>query len=232
MCSAMDEAVGQIIAALEEKGLKQNTLIVFSSDNGGPSPGRVTTNGPLRAGKGTIYEGGVRVCAFASWPGRIPAGVIHEPIHAVDWYPTLVKLAGGTLEQKLPLDGLDIWPVLTQGAKSPHDALLFCGGRPEQAAIRMGDWKLLSNASEVDAEEPQSQAAGKKARGKGTRVAHGVELYNLADDIGEKNNLAEARPEKVKELRARLDAFLKNAAPSGVAQAPADSAKPKRRKQK
>jgi arylsulfatase A-like enzyme len=232
MCSAMDEAIGQVVAALEEKGLKQNTLIVFSSDNGGPSPGRVTTNGPLRAGKGTIYEGGVRVCAFASWPGHIPAGAIQEPIHAVDWYPTLVKLAGGTLEQELPLDGLDIWPVLTQGAKTPHDALLFCGGRPEQAAIRMGDWKLLSNASEVDAEESQANAAGKKARGKGTRVAHGVELYNLADDIGEKNNLAEARPEKVKELRAKLDAFLKNAAPSGVAQAPADSTKPKRRKQK
>ncbi|MCX6898086.1 MAG: arylsulfatase [Verrucomicrobia bacterium] len=232
MVLAMDEAVGQVVAALEEKKLKENTLIVFSSDNGGPSPGRITTNGPLRAGKGTIYEGGIRVCAFASWPGRIPAGTIKEPIHAVDWYPTLVKLAGGKLEQKLPLDGLDIWPVLTQGTKSPHDALLLCGGRPEQAAIRMGDWKLLSNASEVDAEKSEGKTAGKRARGKAARVTHGVELYNLADDIGEKKNLADAQPEKVKELRAKLDALLKNAVPSGVVQAATATAKPKRRQQK
>jgi arylsulfatase A-like enzyme len=226
MIAAMDEAVGQVVTALEEKGLKQNTLIIFSSDNGGPSPGRVTTNGPLRAGKGTIYEGGIRVCAFASWPGRISAGTIREPIHAVDWYPTLVKLAGGKLGQTLPLDGLDIWPVLTQGAKSPHDALLLCGGRPAQAALRRGDWKLLSNASEVDAEESGSQAAGKKPRGEAGRITHGVELYNLADDIGETNNLADSRPEKVKELRAKLDELLKHAVPSGAA-----AAQPKRGKQ-
>jgi len=231
MLAAMDEAVGQVVAALEEKKLKQDTLIIFSSDNGGPSHGRITDDGPLRAGKGTIYEGGIRVCAFASWPGRIPAGTIKEPIHAVDWYPTLVKLAGGKLEQKLPLDGLDIWPVLTQGAKSPHDALLLCSGRPESAAIRMGDWKLLSNANEVDAEASAGKA-GKKARGKGARVAHGVELYNLANDIGEKNNLADSQPEKAKELRAKLDELLKNAVPSGATKAGNAATTPKRRKQK
>jgi arylsulfatase A-like enzyme len=232
MCAAMDEAVGQVVAALEEKGLKKNTLIIFSSDNGGPSPGRITDNGPLRAGKGTLYEGGIRVCAFASWPGRIPAGKIKEPIHAVDWFPTLVKLAGGKLEQKLPLDGLDIWPVLTQGAKSPHDALLLCGSRPGQAAIRAGDWKLLVNASEVDAEESAGKSAGKKARGKGGRVTHGTELYNLDDDISERKNLADAQPEKAKELRARLDELLKNAAPSGAEKAGGNTGAPKRRKNK
>ena len=205
MISAVDEAIGQITAALDEKGLRKNTLIIFSSDNGGPSPGRVTMNTPLRAGKGTIYEGGMRVCAFATWPGRIPAGTtIKEPLHAVDWYPTLLKLAGASAEQKLAPDGLDIWPVLTQGAKSPHDAILLMGTRPGRAAVRMGDWKLLLNASEIDAEEAAADDDAK-----------GVELYHLADDPGESKNLAAAQPEKAKELRARLDVFLKDAAKPG-----------------
>src|SRR5262249_39256416 len=111
MVAAMDEAIGQVLAALDDQLLRENTLIVFSSDKGGYSPGKVTNNGPLRAGKGTIYEGGIRVCACVNWPGQIPAGkTVDEPVHAVDWYPTLVKLAGGSLEQKLPLDGRDIWP--------------------------------------------------------------------------------------------------------------------------
>ncbi len=207
MVSAVDEAIGQISAALDEKGLSKNTLIIFSSDNGGPNPGKVTMNTPLRAGKGTIYEGGMRVCAFATWPGKIPAGItIKEPMHAVDWQPTFLKLAGVTAEQKLPSDGLDVWPVLAQGAKSPHDAILLMGTTPGRAAIRMGDWKLLTNASEKDAEE--SEDGDLKARGN-------VELYNLADDISEKTNLAASNPEKVKELRARLDVFLKGAVPPG-----------------
>jgi arylsulfatase A-like enzyme len=140
MLAAVDEAIAQITAALEEKGLRKNTLIIFSSDNGGPAPDRVSRNTPLRAGKGTIYEGGIRACAFATWPGHIPGGpTITEPMHAVDWYPTLLKLAGASLEQKLALDGLDVWPMLTQGAKSPHDAILLAGMLPSRMAIRMGD---------------------------------------------------------------------------------------------
>ena len=190
----------------DEKGIRDNTLIIFSSDNGGPSPGKVTSNGPLRAGKGTIYEGGVRVCACVNWPGHIPAGkTVDEPLHAVDWYPTLVKLAGASPEQKLPLDGLDIWPVLTEGAKSPHDALILCGTKRGQAAIRMGDWKLLVGAGDGD------------------------QLYNLADDLGEKNNLAAANPEKLKELRARYDAMMKTAVMSGE---PAEPGAKKKRKRK
>ena len=166
-------------------------------------------NTPLRAGKGTIYEGGIRVCAFATWPGHIPAGTtVKEPIHAVDWYPTLVKLAGAPKEQKLPLDGLDIMPVLAENAKSPHDAILLHGTRPGVAAIRMGDWKLLVNASQVDAEEVADDSP--EAGGKGS-----IELYNLKEDIGETKNLASAQPEKVKELKARLDAMLKDAVEPG-----------------
>jgi len=206
MLSAMDEAIGQVLAALDEKGIRDNTLIIFSSDNGGPEPGRVTSNGPLRAGKGTIYEGGVRVCACVNWPGHIPAGkTIDEPLHAVDWYPTLVNLTGATADQKLPLDGLDIWPVLTEGAESPHDALILCGTQRGQAAIRMGDWKLLVGAGNED------------------------QLYNLAEDLGEKNNLAAVNPEKLKELRARYDAMMKSAVPSG---APADPGAKKKKKRK
>lgn len=201
MLSAMDEAVGQVLAALEEKQLRDHTLIIFTSDNGGPSPGKVTSNGPLRAGKGTIYEGGIRVCACANWPGHIPAGkTIDEPLHAVDWYPTLAKLTGTTLPPKLPLDGLDIWPVLTADAKSPHDALILCGTRRGQAAIRMGDWKLLVGAGE---------------KGRGATAKESEQLYNLAEDIGEARDLATAKPDKLKELRAKYDEMMKSAVPSG-----------------
>ena len=206
MLSAVDEAIGQITAALDEKGLRQNTLIIFSSDNGGPGPGNATMNSPLRAGKGTLYEGGIRVCSFATWPGKIPTSItIDEPMHAVDWFPTLVKLTGAPAEQKLVPDGLDIWPVLTQGAKSPHEALLLPGMAPDKIALRMGDWKLLLNPSDKDAEEAKGS---EKFSGK-------MELYNLASDIAEKTNLAASQPEKLAEMRTRLDALIKDAVPAG-----------------
>lgn len=203
LVATVDEAIGRVVAALKEKGILDDTLILFSSDNGGVAPGTYTDNLPLRAGKGTIYEGGVRVCAFATWPGKIPAGIhIKEPIHVVDWYPTLVKLAGGSLEQKLPIDGKDIWPVLTQGVKSPHSELLLAGGAPDVLAVRMGDWKLLVNPSEKDAEEETVVIAtgGEK-----------IELYNLRDDLSEKHNLAATQPERVKEMRARLNELMAGA---------------------
>ncbi len=206
MVAAMDEAVGKIVAAVEEAGLRSNTLFVFSSDNGGPAPGKVTSNGPLRAGKGTLYEGGVRVAAFATWDGKIKAGsVVNEPMHVVDWYPTLLKLGGASLEQKLPLDGKDVWPTLTQGKPSPHEDILL-NTTPSNGAIRAGNWKLVvaGNRPETGGEElaqPEEAAKGK------------VELFNLADDLSEKTNLAERFPDRVKELRARLDAYAKQAAP-------------------
>jgi arylsulfatase A-like enzyme len=190
MLAVVDEAIGQITTALDAKGLRDNTLIIFSSDNGGA--GKAMNNTPLRGGKGGIYEGGVRVAAFATWPGKIPAGTtIEEPIHIIDWYPTLLKLAGAPTAQKHTPDGLDIWSVLTKGAKSPHDAILLHGTNLDAKALRMGDWKLLLPAS------------GK------------MELYNLAKDVSEKQNLASAEPERVKEMRARLDALLKDAKPLG-----------------
>ena len=200
MLAAMDEAIGTVMAALEEQQMTGDTLILFSSDNGGPSPGELTDNGPLRAGKGTIFEGGVRLCAFACWPGHIPAGkTVSQPVHIIDWYPTLLRLAGASLEQKLPIDGKDIWPVLTEGAKTPHEAILLSGVVVGKAAVRAGDWKLIR---------------GEKGGG-GAADGDGYLLFNLADDIGEKNNLAGTHPEKLAEMKEILVRLLKDAVPSG-----------------
>ena len=230
MLAAMDEAIGQILAALDARGLRTNTLVFFSSDNGGPNPGRVTDNGPLRAGKGTVYEGGTRVCACVAWPGRIqPGSVIKEPLHMVDWYPTLLKLAGAPLEQKLPLDGRDMLPVLTQGKPSPHDAILL-NTTPRGGAIRVGDWKLVINgASGVGEEDEESPAPApaKKKKGAKKQQKAGAELFNLAQDLSEKHDLAAEQPQKVKELRARYDALAKQAAQPGNQPKAADYKAPK-----
>ena len=212
MLAAVDEGIGQVVAALEKKGLRENTLIVFSADNGGPPPGK---NTPLRDFKGSIFEGGVRAAAFANWPGKIPAGQrIKQPMHIIDWYPTLVKLAGGSLEQKLPLDGRDVWPMLTEKAASPHDAILSVQSR-DNAAVRMGDWKLIvSNGAVEDDEAPKKNAkAKKKAKG---RKYEPVMLFNLAADPSESTNLAAQEPERVATMKARLAELLKDAVPSGV----------------
>src|SRR5688500_13197156 len=142
MLAAMDEGVGKILAALDEKKIRDNTLIVFCSDNGGFNPGRVTDNKPLRAGKGTVYEGGVRVAACAAWPGKIPAGsTVKQPIHIVDMFPTLLKLAGGEVETKLPIDGKDVCATIATGAPTPHEEILL-NATPRNGAIRVGDFKL------------------------------------------------------------------------------------------
>lgn len=200
MLAAMDEAIGHILGALDKTGIRQNTLIIFASDNGGEEPGKVACNSPLRGGKFTLYEGGVRVCAAAAWPGYIkPGSTVSEPIHMVDWYPTLLRLAGASLDQKLPLDGLDIWPVITQGKPSPHAEILL-NAEPNGGAIRMGDWKLIINGA---------AAGGSGAKKSGQRV----ELFNLAVDPNEKRNLAAEQPEQVQALRARYAALAAEAVP-------------------
>ena len=192
MLAAVDDAVGEITAAVDEKGLRDNTLIIFSRDNGDSKPGKATDNTPLRGGKGGIYEGGIRVAAFATWPGKIPAGItIDEPLHISDWYPTLLELAEASTRQSHAPDGLNIWPVLTRGAKSPHADLLLPGLEPKMMALRSGPWKLLVQ---------------KNGR---------MELYNLTDDLSEKHDLSESQPERVKAMRARLDELTKDAVPPG-----------------
>jgi arylsulfatase A-like enzyme len=206
MMELLDESVGKIVAAFEEQGELDNTLFIFSSDNGGPSPGRITDNGELRAGKGTVYEGGVRVVAFATWPGKIKAGTkINEPIHAVDWYPTLVKLAGGTAETTKPLDGLDVWPVLASGAKSPRTEIVH-NITPNGGAIRVGDYKLVKKGGAGNRRRARNQQA------EANTTAGAFELYNIREDISESNDLAAEQPEKVKELAARYDELAAQAA--------------------
>lgn len=197
MVDCMDVAIGRILDALRNRGMLDNTLILFCSDNGGPI-NNGSSNGPLREGKGSLYEGGVRVPAVAVWPGRLKARlVIHEPMHIVDWYPTLLKQAGASLRQPLPLDGLDVWPTLTEGKPSPHIEILH-NLEPDRGAIRRGDWKLVvtkpSKRHQIQVEL--------------------VELFNIANDALEKNNLAAEYPDKVQELMARLDYYAEQAVTS------------------
>lgn len=195
MVSCLDDQVGRIVAALDEAGMRQNTLIIFSSDNGGPL-GSGATNGELRDGKGSVYEGGVRVPAFAVLPGRVPAGIaVHEPLHMVDWYPTLLRLAGAPLEQELALDGHDLWPVLTQGQPTPHQEILH-NTAPLGGAIRRGDWKLVIHE-------------GRRKNQSGSSL----ELFHIPKDIRESNNLAEQEPERVASLLARYRELAAEALP-------------------
>ena len=193
--TAMDYQIGRVLAALEQKKMRDNTLIIFHSDNGGTRNAMFAgegdmakvvipcDNGPYREGKGTLYEGGTRVVAFANWPGRIKAGtVLDETIHVVDMYPTLAGLAGAQLGKNKPLDGLDVWPTLSEGKPSPRSEVVY-NIEPFRAAIRQGDWKLVWR----------------------TLLPASAELYNLAQDPSEKNNVAAQNPEKVAELERRAN---------------------------
>jgi arylsulfatase A-like enzyme len=229
MVAAMDEAIGQIVGALEKRGLRKNTLIFFCSDNGGPQPGVVTSNGLLRASKGTLYEGGIRVPALAVWDGKLkPGAVCNEPLHIVDWYPTLLKLAGVSLHQKLALDGRDLWPTLAEGKPTPHEEILH-NVTPVAGAIRRGDWKLVVNGGrgtaepETKPEGGQRRAAGRASQPQGLTLSNPqTELFNIAQDPTEKTDLSEQFPGKLKELRARLDFYAKQAVPPKSAPRAAD----------
>lgn len=211
--TAVDNACGRIFAALEETGRRQNTLIIFASDNGGLPPGR---NLPYRAFKSSLYEGGIRSPGLAAWPGRIkPGTVITEPLHIVDLFPTFVKAAGGSLEQKLPLDGRDLLPVLAEGKPSPHEDILLNALAPNAGAIRMGDWKLILNGNDGVTPTHDLETGERKPEGRRTReekaAEQKVELFNLREDPGETQNRAAEQPEKLAELRRRYDAYLKAA---------------------
>ncbi len=197
MVTCMDDAIGQIVSALDERGVRDNTLIVFCSDNGGT--GTAGNNSPLRDHKAQLYEGGVRVPAFSVWPGVVKAGtVINEPIHIVDMYPTLLKLAGANLEQALPIDGKDVWPTIVEGAPSPHEEILL-NSTLANGAIRRGDWKLVCNGS-IGANNA-GQPVDEKV----------FELFRLSEDPYESNNLMEKYPQKFQELKQRLEAYAMQA---------------------
>jgi arylsulfatase A len=201
----IDDSVGQILATLKSAGLDEKTLVIFSSDNGpwlsyGNWGGSA---GPLREGKGTVWEGGVREPCVVRWPGQVPAGrVCHEPWMTIDVLPTLVRLAGADLPP-LPIDGKDVWPLLhgEPGAKSPHEAYYFYWDRGLQA-VRSGKWKLHFPHDYRSLTGPP----GNDGKAGGYSNAHtGLALYELETDAGEKTNVADKHPEIVRRLSALAD---------------------------
>jgi arylsulfatase A-like enzyme len=182
---------------LKDKGISDNTLIIFSSDNGGPKPKEVTDNGHLRGAKGGVWEGGVRVPAFAVWNGKIkPNTVSQQLIHITDLYPTLINIAGAKLEQEKPLDGFDLTDVLLND--KPHQRTeILLNADERDGAVRSGDWKLIA-----------------VHRRKENPPFFKNILYNLKDDPGETTDLAKEHPEKVQELLEKYEKYAGEAAPA------------------
>ena len=193
MIEAMDQAVGIVMEAVERQGLSDKTIVIFTSDNGGVASGDhwATSSLPLRGGKGYQWEGGIRVPFFVSWPGTIPAGsVSDQPVSGVDIYPTILELAGLPLKPSEHQDGLSLVPAL-QDKPLPERALYWHyphygnqGGDPV-SIVREGNWKLLL-FHETDS----------------------VELYRLAEDPGERNNVAAQFPTQAQKLHDQLQSWL------------------------
>lgn len=226
MIAHMDEAIGRIVAALERKGLRENTLLVFASDNGANTP--VGDNGGFRDQKGSVYEGGVRVPAFASWPGRLPAGrLVHQPLHMTDWHPTLLRLAGAA-PAATPLDGRDLWPALIDPQAPPVREEILVNAAPGTGALRRGNWKLVLNGQlRYKGGTPPADFAwadlAAEAKLTAADVARRqVELFDLAADPAEARNLAADHPALVRELTARYEAYARAAVPLVGGDKPAD----------
>lgn len=198
----LDHAVGRIIEAIDQSGQADNTLIIFTSDNGGSTAenndpkypddqcpnGRLPGNNqPLRGQKGTLYEGGIRVPTIARWPGRLEPGKKFEPpVCVVDWMPTFCALARSEIEtDALQWDGVNIWPALSGKSELAPRSLHLTGTRGDRWALRKGNWKLILT-------KPKNGESK-------------IEVFDLATDPGETSNLAEAKPELVRELTTLLD---------------------------
>lgn len=192
MVEAMDAAVGKVLAKLDALGLAENTIVLFTSDNGGlsTSEGSPTSNLPYRGGKGWLYEGGIREPLIVRWPGKVkPGSTIDTPVCGIDLMPTLIDATGATTRPGQKLDGVSLVPVLTASGKLADRPLFWHyphygnqGGAPG-AAMRLGDWKLIE------------WFEGK------------TELFNLANDVSEKTDLAAQEPERVKTMLAQLKAW-------------------------
>jgi arylsulfatase A len=206
----IDWSVGQVLKTLKEEGIDENTFVFFSSDNGpwlsyGDHAGCAL---PLREGKGTTFDGGQREPCLVRWPGQIPAGsVCRETAVMFDILPTIARLAGAKLDRRRPIDGKDIWPLLSgqAGARTPHEAFYFYRGTNLEA-VRSGKWKLhLPHGYRSLPGEPGHGGQPVKYVQKKT----GLELYDLETDIAEKNNIAAEHPEVVKRLNALAKDFAK-----------------------
>lgn len=201
MMSVVDDGVGALVEALGKRGMREDTIIIFQSDNGGvrsamfAGESKVTgelpaDNGPYRDGKGTLYEGGTRVAALANWPGKIAAQKVDHVVHVTDIYPTLAGLAGIKLGRNKPLDGVNAWKTISEGKASARQEMVYnvdvMGG-----AIREGDMKLVWTAA----------------------LPGRVELFDLSKDSGETTNLAERYPRIVRKLQDRIRTLAAEMAP-------------------
>jgi arylsulfatase A-like enzyme len=222
----IDASVGRILAALERHDLGDDTLVVFTSDNGPwlSYGGHAGSTGPLREGKGTTFEGGVRVPFLARWPGRIPAGsVCSEPAMTFDLLPTVAGLIGAELPGHR-IDGLDIWPLLAgePGARTPHEAFFFYYHANDLEAVRSGRWKLHFPHGYRSMKGREVGSGGQPGKyDYGVRI--GLELFDLESDIGESRDVAAEHPDVVERLTRLADAMradlgdnLTEVAPSGA----------------
>ncbi len=190
MVESVDESVGRVMATLKEQNLEQNTLVIFTSDNGGFF--NATSNAPLRANKGAYYEGGIRVPLIVKWPGVGTAGeVIREPVISTDLYPTCLAAAGVPQRPNQHLDGVNLWPLITnEGALAKRSLYWHYPHYNEHpssvpsSVVRNGKWKLIE-----------------------TFDPEGVELFDLAEDSSETRNLVATQPGKMRELREELEAW-------------------------
>ena len=202
----IDWSVGEILGALKKNGLDDRTLVIFASDNGPwlSYSGHSGAAHPLREGKGTSWEGGIRVPCIMRWPGRIPAGETQsEPAMTIDLLPTIARLTGGKLPGR-KIDGRNIWPLISmaEGATSPHEAFYIYYNRNELQAVIMGDWKLyLPHAY-------RTIKAGQGYRDDGIPIKYEMtkvetpELYHLGRDISETTDMAMDYPEVVVRMLA------------------------------
>jgi len=206
MVHSMDDAVGTLLDAVDAAGAADNTVIIFTSDNGGNMYNEVegttpTSNSPLRGGKATMFEGGIRVPTVVVWPGVTEAGSrCDEIIQTSDFYPTLLTHLEIEMPENHIVDGIDIMPALTGGSLDRESVITYFPHSPPvpdwlppSMAVHSGDWKLIRVFHE------------------GENGAHAYRLYNLKNDPGEQNNLAESHPEKVRELDAVMEKYIAEA---------------------
>lgn len=205
----IDWSVGQILEALEENGLSENTWVIFTSDNGpwlayGNHAGRAD---PLREGKGTSWEGGVREPCIMRFPGRLPAGaVLEQPVMAIDLLPTIAEVTGSALPQR-PIDGKSVWDLLRgRTDRSPHPAYFFYYRVNELQAVRSGDWKLVLPHTYRSMEGQEPGADGLPGQYRYPEVET-PRLYYLPDDPGESEDLAARHPEIVARISRQADSM-------------------------
>ena len=228
MIEEIDWSVGQIMQALDRLDLMDNTWVIFTTDNGpwlsyGNHAG---TAGPLREGKGTCWEGGVRVPCIMRWPGQIPAGTVgNDMLMTIDLFPTIAAKIGATLP-KHQIDGLDVWPLLagTPDARNPHQAYWYYYEVNQLQAVVSGDgrWKLQLPHTYRTLPSHAGGADGKPAKYEQVKI-EAPELYDLQAEIGETTNVADSHPEQLKRMlavaeqaRAELGDSLTKRTGSGV----------------